>query len=435
MITIRIHKGLGIVLLVLAILALGTGWAVASGDDIVYQACANVSNNGALHYVAADEPCGQNEVRLVWNQQGPPGVDGQDGAPGRDGRDGLHCWDLNGNGVANPRPEDRNGDGKVDVLDCQVSDAVWRADLAAEATARTNGDDSLQTQVSELQTLVSVLQATIEDQQTRLGELEDLLVHFGRDGDEISITGANLHVVNGTGGTNWANGLGNIIIGYNEPRDSTGLNDDRSGSHMLVLGQWNNYSSYGGIVTGRLNTTSGPFSSVTGGHDNVASGDESSISGGSHNEASGFFSSVTGGDGNVASGANSSVSGGFKNKASNTRSSVTGGSNNEAKGLSSWVSGGRFNQASADYSSISGGYENLASEEFASVTGGYGNEASGFYSAISGGYDNLASGNYSSVTGGYGNEASRFYSSVSGGLNRSADGDYDWVAGLLFADQ
>ena len=66
----------------------------------------------------------------TWNAldcQGPVGTDGQDGAdgdpgiagePGTDGMDGLSCWDLNGNGSADLN-EDVNGDGVVDVLDCQ----------------------------------------------------------------------------------------------------------------------------------------------------------------------------------------------------------------------------------------------------------------------------------------------------------------------------
>ena len=40
------------------------------------------------------------------------------------------------------------------------------------------------------------------------------------------------------------NGLGNVVIGYNELR---GAGDDRSGSHNLVFGSRNNYSSYGGL--------------------------------------------------------------------------------------------------------------------------------------------------------------------------------------------
>ena len=44
--------------------------------------------------------------------EGEAGPPGEDGAPGEDG---LDCWDLNGDGEANPE-EDINGDGVVDVV-------------------------------------------------------------------------------------------------------------------------------------------------------------------------------------------------------------------------------------------------------------------------------------------------------------------------------
>ena len=50
---------------------------------------------------------------------GAPGADGVNGVNGLDGADGVACWDLNGNGVEDPE-EDLNGDGVVDVLDCNA---------------------------------------------------------------------------------------------------------------------------------------------------------------------------------------------------------------------------------------------------------------------------------------------------------------------------
>jgi len=48
---------------------------------------------------------------------GDDGDDGAAGPPGADGGAGLACWDLNENGVKDPE-EDLNGDGVVDVKDC-----------------------------------------------------------------------------------------------------------------------------------------------------------------------------------------------------------------------------------------------------------------------------------------------------------------------------
>lgn len=45
----------------------------------------------------------------------------------------------------------------------------------------------------------------------------------------------NLQVINGEGATaDTANGLGNLIVGYNEDTD---VPSDRSGSHNLVVGE------------------------------------------------------------------------------------------------------------------------------------------------------------------------------------------------------
>ena len=50
---------------------------------------------------------------------GADGLAGAIGADGLDGDGGLNCWDLNANGVPDPE-EDLNGDGVVDVLDCNA---------------------------------------------------------------------------------------------------------------------------------------------------------------------------------------------------------------------------------------------------------------------------------------------------------------------------
>jgi hypothetical protein len=77
----------------------------------------------------------------------------------------------------------------------------------------------------------------------RVAALEDLLQHFSRKGNEVFITGANLHIVNGLADTETTNALGNLIVGYNEP---FGEGDVRTGSHNVVVGKWHNFSSSGG---------------------------------------------------------------------------------------------------------------------------------------------------------------------------------------------
>jgi hypothetical protein len=202
-------------------------------------------------------------------------------------------------------------------------------------------------------------------------KLQHVTSEIGPEGfPELVITGANLRVVNGLGETQTTNGLGNVIVGYNEPR---GFEPDiRTGSHNVVVGAQHNFFRVGGLVVGLINTISGDFAAVSGGV------------------------------GNTASGFGSSVSGGLGNTASFDISSVSGGESNTASGFDSSVSGGRFNTAS------------------------------GFGSSVSGGVGNTASGFDSSVSGGVGNTANGDFASVSGGLNRAAVGESDWVAGGLF---
>ncbi|WP_422126549.1 hypothetical protein [Thioalkalivibrio sulfidiphilus] len=173
------------------------------------------------------------------------------------------------------------------------------------------------------------------------------------NGTTIRFSGVNLQIVNGEGITESINGLGNIIVGYNEPH-MVG-ETDKSGSHNFVGGSGNAYSSFGGLVVGVDNTITAPYASVSGGSRNTASGERSSVSGGSRNTASGEWSSVSGGSDNTAFGQWSSVSGGDSNMASGGNSSVSGGFRNTGSGEWSSVSGGRRNTASGDYSSILGG--------------------------------------------------------------------------------
>ena len=76
--------------------------------------------------------------------------------------------------------------------------------------------------------------------------LETLLAGVSRSGNDIFIDGANLHIRDGSGSTDGpVNGLGNLIVGYNERR---GEGDDRTGSHNLIVGSQHNYSAYSSLV-------------------------------------------------------------------------------------------------------------------------------------------------------------------------------------------
>ena len=60
--------------------------------------------------------------------EGDDGVSGSDGANGSAGADGVNCWDLNGNGLRD-LDEDLNGDGVIDVVDCNgIASDVYGAE-------------------------------------------------------------------------------------------------------------------------------------------------------------------------------------------------------------------------------------------------------------------------------------------------------------------
>jgi hypothetical protein len=63
----------------------------------------------------------------------------------------------------------------------------------------------------------------------------------------------------------------------------------------VVIGQFHNFSRFGGLVVGDFNEISGNFASVSGGNVNTASGTLSAVSGGRVNVASGTLSAVSGG--------------------------------------------------------------------------------------------------------------------------------------------
>ncbi len=313
-------------------------------------------------------------------------------------------------------------DGSGSGLDADLLDGKDSSEFGTASQVATNQSNisALQAALTNLQATVNSLSSQVSDLQDRVdtleaenAELKKKLKYVTVSGTDMYITGANLYIRSGSGSTDGTvNGLGNLIIGYNEPRSTS---PDQTGSHNLIIGRYHNYSSYGGIVVGYYNTISAAYATVSGGHHNTASGFSASVSGGHNNEASGSYASVNGGRSNQASGYYASVSGGYENIASGDYASVSGGWINEANSFSTSVSGGFSNTASGSAASVSGGGHNTAGGTSASVSGGEYNTASYPYATVSGGEYNTASGYYASVSGGSYNQASGSYSFVAGG--------------------
>lgn len=173
----------------------------------------------------------------------------------------------------------------------------------------------------------------------------------------VLFNAVNLQVVNGLGGTETTNGVGNVIIGYDEVSPTT----EKSASHSLVLGRENSYTGYGGMVTGFRNRIRSAYSSVLSGTSNVAGPIEIPgapwMGGGA----------IIGGVGNYAMGIASVVVGGEQNMATGRSASVLGGQQNTSGGEMAAVAGGALNSAAGARSSILGGQSRITSTEFQTV--------------------------------------------------------------------
>jgi len=225
------------------------------------------------------------------------------------------------------------------------------------------------------------------DRQAYAADKDEILKHMsivelpiddkGGKAKTIRFSGVNVQVVNGTGST-WGgteisledfhkhktNGLGNLIIGYQEMRTkkekeeapenliNSGVNY-RTGSHNLVVGSKNNYSPYGCKVVGFHNDLAAPFSTICGGAANVAMETHAAIGGGGNNIAA----------------RGSVVSGGYGNKALSKATAIGGGKDNTVSASWAAISGGRDNTASAHYSAIGGGRNNTATVQYSPGNG------------------------------------------------------------------
>jgi hypothetical protein len=207
---------------------------------------------------------------------------------------------------------------------------------AAKITLQEKTIASLTNDLASAKQTIAALDTSVQGHTTTLANAAPVLAIApyislsslaldGVAGPNIVISGANLHVRSGAGSSYTANGLGNLIVGYNEPPESPAVGY-RGGSGNLVVGKENSFPSSGCLVAGVRNTVGSQFNSVSGGLGNTANGSCASVSGGWYNSATGLFASVSGGAVNIASGDSSSVSGGYNNRATAQQASVSGGS-------------------------------------------------------------------------------------------------------------
>jgi hypothetical protein len=206
----------------------------------------------------------------------------------------------------------------------------------------------------------------------------------------VQFSGVNVQVVNGEGKTSALNGAGNLIIGYDEEPGS------QTGSHDLMLGTKQAYTSYGSILGGLENSAFGA-NTVVFGEKNLAEAGQSGVLGGGANQATGRQGQVLGGSGNTASGVASVVAGGNENKATEQWSTASGGLQNKVEGFESSISGGVSNQVLGTQASISGGERNVVTAFFGWIGGGYKNNVTNYWASVFGGKELTANTAYAAI--------------------------------------
>ena len=221
--------------------------------------------------------------------------------------------------------------------------AAARNELTAANTAR----QSLQVQFSAIQRQMEALSTEVRGLRSNsVLDLNGYLTFDISSGYPTALfRGVNVQIVNGTGETQTATGTGNLIVGYNRPSVgsficSLGVTESavtcqanhglwaqshKSGSHNIIGGDFNSYSSWGGLVMGMENALSAPFAT---------------IGGGARNRAEGSFAGIGGGSFNTASGVYGSVAGGFDNHAIGEYTTVGGGAQRTSSGQYDWAAGG-----------------------------------------------------------------------------------------------
>ncbi|MCP4215428.1 MAG: hypothetical protein GY765_12275 [bacterium] len=105
---------------------------------------------------------------------------------------------------------------------------------------------------------INGLSGRISSLNGRIGSIETDFDGVSRNGNNIVFSGVNVQIVNGLGATiGDKNGLGNLIIGYNEAYSGAG-GDVRNGTHNVIIGPENSYTGHFGLIVGNKINGHGP---------------------------------------------------------------------------------------------------------------------------------------------------------------------------------
>lgn len=270
-----------------------------------------------------------------------------------------------------------------DISSLQSTASSHASTLTSHTTTLANHDTTLNNHAATLTSHATTLNThatTLTSHDTRLGDVEtdnsaqdnrlaaletktaSMEAQTVNGQASVVFSDVNVHIRSGSGSTTGAvNGRGNLVVGYDEARTSGSA---KTGSHNLVLGTSNNYTSFGGIVGGSSNAITNNYASVISGANNTASGSRSVIVTGDFNEATGTYSSIVTGSSNDATGTGSVAISGSQNISSGGDSVVVTGSSNEATSTTSVIVNGFDNLSDGFRSTVGGGTTEIESRSY-----------------------------------------------------------------------
>jgi len=317
-------------------------------DQAEIVACWDLDGDGVKDPNEDVNGDGTFDARDCTGEDGATGSPGQPGQPGDAGDPGLACWDLDGDGTADPA-EDVNGDGTFDARDCQgeTLDVTIGTGLALDA-----GTLELDTDFTD---------ATYWRLGGNPATATQMLGTLGSAAVEIIVNSVRALSIEPDAISP------NLIGGYFENRAEGDV--------------------YGAFIGGGGAAPDGPVDQL--------------------NAVNGYWGSIVGGVGNrvgiegfdPGDASYAAIGGGYFNLAVTDFTVIAGGERNTADGNAAAIGGGTFNNALAPVAVVAGGTENTASGESAAVGGGTRCGASGNYSAVAGGFENLARGDFSFAGG------------------------------------
>lgn len=213
------------------------------------------------------------------------------------------------------------------------ANAAKIAHLKSEIAAEQAADPSLTYTANKTLSDSYSRDAQITAAAANLPSHENKTKFFSVSGSNLYITGANLQLWSGT---STPNGKGNLILGFNAPRTGQGVQNYRTGSHNLIMGNGINYTSEFGIaggylnnlysvngvvLTGEVNTVTGVGTSplIVSGYRNTVSQSQAVIVSGNDNRVDSVRSMIlTGSFGTITGGYESVLMNGERNTIKNT---------------------------------------------------------------------------------------------------------------------